>query len=189
MGAGGHGFSYKNSSNTKINQAALLKAAARAPDPGTYSIKDQFRPYSPDWKKDFTDPAGTVRKAGETVDRFNAAGDKVGFTMYLDKPVYDGNGKIVRTGVRTKHVPYSSDRVVKKTEADPDFNVADYYERMTARANKAITPEATRKVLTSHDPNRGALMGTTPRGYLMDQQVGDPFIETIRSKQIPLTKK
>ena len=189
MGAGGHGFSYKNSSNTKINQAALLKAAARAPDPGTYSIKDQFRPYSPDWKKDFTDPAGTVRKAGETVDRFNAAGDKVGFTMYLDKPVYDGNGKIVRTGVRTKHVPYSSDRVVRKSKADPDFNVADYYEATRARADKAITPEATRKVLTSHDPNRGELMGTSPRGYLLDQQVGDPFIETIRSKQIPLTKK
>jgi hypothetical protein len=32
-------------------------------------------------------------------------------------------------------------------------------------------------------------MGTSPRGYLLDQQVGDPFIETIRSKQIPLTKK
>ena len=72
---------------------------------------------------------------------------------------------------------------------DPDFNVADYYERTKARADKAITPEATRKVLTSHDPNRGELMGTSPRGYLLDQQVGDPFIETIRSKQIPLTKK
>lgn len=72
---------------------------------------------------------------------------------------------------------------------DPDFNVADYYERTKARADKAITPEAARKVLTSHDPNRGELMGTSPRGYLLDQQVGDPFIETIRSKQIPLTKK
>jgi hypothetical protein len=76
-----------------------------------------------------------------------------------------------------------------RTEPDPDFNIADYYEATKARADKAITPEATRKVLTSHDPNRGELMGTSPRGYLLDQQVGDPFIETIRSKQIPLTKK
>ena len=189
MGGGGFGRAYASGSNTKINQAALLKAAARAPKTVASVIKDQFVPYSPDWKKDFTDPAGTERKAGETVDRFNAAGDKVGFTMYLDKPVYDGYGNITSTGVRTKHVPFSEDRVVKKTEADPDFNVADYYEATKARADKAITPEATRKVLTSHDPNRGALMGTSPRGYLLDQQVGDPFIETIRSKQIPLTKK
>ena len=76
-----------------------------------------------------------------------------------------------------------------RTEPDPDFNVADYYERMTARAEEAITPEAVRKVLTSHDPNRGELYGTSPSGYLMDQQVGDPFIETIRSKQIPLAKE
>ena len=189
MGAGGHGFSFKNKSNTQINQNAAVKAAARAPKTVSKIIKDQFVPYSPDWKKDFTDPAGTERKAGETVDRFNSAGDKVGFTMYLDKPVYDGYGNITRTGVRTKHVPFSQDRVVKKAKADPDFNVADYYERTKARADKAITPEATRKVLTSHDPNRGELMGTSPRGYLLDQQVGDPFIETIRSKQIPLTKK
>jgi len=189
MGGGGFGRAYASGSNTQINQAALAKAAARAPKTVASVIKDQFVPYSLDWKKDFTDPAGTVRKAGETVDRFNAAGDKVGFTMYLDKPVYDGYGNITSTGVRTKHVPYSEDRVVKKAKADPDFNVANYYEIMTAGAEKSITPEAVRRVLQNHDPNRGELFGTSPRGYLMDQQVGDPFIETIRSKQIPLTKK
>ena len=189
MGGGGFGRAYASGSNTKINQAALAKAAARAPKTVSSVIKDQFVPYSPDWKKDFTDPAGTERKAGETVDRFNAAGDKVGFTTYLDKPVYDGYGNITSTGVRAKHVPFSEDRVVKQTKADPDFNVADYYERTKARADKAITPEAVRKVFNSHDPNRGELMGTSAAGYLLDQQVGDPFIETIRSKQIPLTKK
>ena len=189
MGGGGFGRAYASGSNTKINQAALAKAAARAPKTVSSVIRDQFVPYSPDWKKDFTDPAGTKRKAGETVDRFNAAGDKVGYTMYLDKPVYDGYGNITSTGVRTKHVPFSEDRVVKKAEADPDFNVADYYERMTARADRTITPKAVRSVLQNHDPNRGELFGTSPRGYLMDQEVGDPFIETIRSKQIPLTKK
>jgi len=189
MGGGGFGRAYASGSNTQINQAALAKAAARAPKTVSSVIKDQFVPYSPDWVKDFTDPEGTKRKAGETVDRFNAAGDKVGFTMYLDKPVYDGYGNITSTGVRAKNVPFSADRVVKKAEADPDFNVADYYENMTARADRAITPEAVRKVMQNHDPNRGELMGTGPRGYLLDQQVGDPFIETIRSKQIPLTKK
>jgi hypothetical protein len=177
------------STNNRVNAAVAAKANARAPKTVASVIKDQFVPYSPDWKKDFTDPTGTERKAGETVDRFNVAGDKVGFTMYLDKPVYDSYGNITSNGVRPKHVPYSEDRVVKKNEADPDFNVADYYETTKARADKAITPEETRKVLTSHDPYRGELMRTTPRGYLLDQQVGDPFIETIRSKQIPLTKK
>ena len=189
MGGGGFSRAYASGSNTKINQAALLKAAARAPKTVSSVIKDQFVPYSSDWKKDFTDPEGTTHKAGETVDRFNAAGDKVGFTMYRDKPIYDGYGNITSTSVAPKHVPYAANKVIKKAAADPDFNVADYYERMTTRADKAITPEATRKVLNSHDPNRGALMGTSPTGYLMDQQVGAPFIETIRSKQIPLTKK
>ena len=76
-----------------------------------------------------------------------------------------------------------------RTEPDPDFNVADWYERTQAKAEEAITPEAVRKVLTRHDPGRGELYGTSPSGYLMDQQVGDPFIETIRSKQIPLAKE
>lgn len=76
-----------------------------------------------------------------------------------------------------------------RTEPDPDFNVADWYERTQAKAEEAITPEAVRKVLTRHDPGRGELYGTSPSGYLLDQQVGDPFIETIRSKQIPLAKE
>lgn len=76
-----------------------------------------------------------------------------------------------------------------RTEPDPAFNVADWYERTQAKAEEAITPEAVRKVLTSHDPGRGELYGTSPSGYLLDQQVGDPFIETIRSKQIPLAKE
>jgi len=189
MGAGGHGFGFKNKSNTQINNSVAAKSLRRSPKTVSEAIKEQFVPYSPDWKKDFTDPAGTVRKSGEVVDRFNTAGDKVGFTMYHDQHVTDSSGNIIRTNVKPTHVPYSEGDVIRKAEADPDFNVADYYERMTARAEESITPKAVRSVLDSHDPGRGELYGTSPRGYLMDQQVGDPFIETIRSKQIPLAKE
>ena len=236
MGAGGHGFSFKNKSNTQINNSVAAKAAQRpvveevvdlnaspfASTIGSPSIdlvtpitvagsrtepvvdKDQkrneyfekvereggrFSPKYTPYAEAYSDPTGTVRKAGETVDRFTAEGDKVGFTMYHNQHVYDSSGNIIRTNVKPTHVLYKPKDRVRKAEADPDFNVADYYERMTARAEESITPKAVRSVLDSHDPGRGELFGTSPRGYLMDQQVGDPFIEIIRSKQIPLAKE
>jgi hypothetical protein len=236
MGAGGHGFSFRNRSNTQINNRVAAKAAQRpvveevvnlnaTPFASTIDSpsidlvtpitvagsrtepvvdKDKkrneyfekvereggrFSPTYTPYANAYSDPTGTVRKAGEVVDRFTAEGDKVGFTMYHDQHVYDSSGNIIRTNVKPTHVLYKPKDRIRKAEADPDFNVADYYERMTARAEESITPKAVRSVLDSHDPNRGELYGTSPRGYLMDQQVGDPFIETIRSKQIPLAKK
>jgi len=236
MGAGGHGFSFRNRSNTQINNRVAAKAAQRpvveevvnlnaTPFASTIDSpsidlvtpitvagsrtepvvdKDKkrneyfekveseggrFSPTYTPYADAYSDPTGTVRKAGEVVDRFTAEGDKVGFTMYHDQHVYDSSGNIIRTNVKPTHVLYKPKDRIRKAEADPDFNVADYYERMTARAEESITPEAVRRVLDSHDPGRGELFGTSPRGYLMDQQVGDPFIEIIRSKQIPLAKE
>ena len=236
MGAGGHGFSYRNRSNTQINNRVAAKAAQRpvveevvnlnaTPFASTIDSpsidlvtpitvagsrtepvvdKDKkrneyfekvereggrFSPKYTPYADAYSDPTGTVRKAGEVVDRFNAEGDKVGYTMYHNQHVYSSSGNIIRTNVKPTHMLYPPNERVLKAKADPDFNVADYYERMTARAEEAITPEAVRRVLDSHDPNRGELFGTSPRGYLMDQQVGDPFIEIIRSKQIPLAKE
>jgi hypothetical protein len=236
MGAGGHGFSFRNRSNTQINNRVAAKAAQRpvveevvnlnaTPFASTIDSpsidlvtpitvagsrtepvvdKDKkrneyfekveseggrFSPTYTPYADAYSDPTGTVRKAGEVVDRFTAEGDKVGFTMYHDQHVYDSSGNIIRTNVKPTHVLYKPKDRIRKAEADPDFNVADYYERMTARAEESITPKAVRSVLDSHDPGRGELYGTSPRGYLMDQQVGDPFIEIIRSKQIPLAKE
>ena len=236
MGAGGHGFSFRNRSNTQINNRVAAKAAQRpvveevvnlnaTPFASTIDSpsidlvtpitvagsrtepvvdKDKkrneyfekvereggrFSPKYTPYADAYSDPTGTVRKAGEVVDRFNAEGDKVGYTMYHNQHVYSSSGNIIRTNVKPTHMLYPPNERVLKAKADPDFNVADYYERMTARAEEAITPEAVRRVLDSHDPNRGELFGTSPRGYLMDQQVGDPFIEIIRSKQIPLAKE
>ena len=149
MGGGGFGRAYASGSNTQINQAALAKAAARAPKT----------------------VGSVIRKQQEELVDLNASP----FASTIDSPSIGLPEPIKVMGSRT--------------EPDPDFNVADYYERMTARAEESITPEAVRRVLTSHDPNRGELLGTSPSGYLMDQQVGDPFIETIRSKQIPLAKE
>ena len=236
MGAGGHGFSFRNRSNTQINNRVAAKAAQRpvveevvnlnaTPFASTIDSpsidlvtpitvagsrtepvvdKDKkrneyfekvereggrFSPKYTPYADAYSDPTGTVRKAGEVVDRFNAEGDKVGYTMYHNQHVYDSSGNIIRTNVKPTHMLYKPKDRIRKAEADPDFNVADYYERMAARAEESITPEAVRSVLDSHDPNRGELFGTSPRGYLMDQQVGDPFIDIIRSKQIPLAKE
>ena len=156
MGAGGHGFSFKNKSNTQINNSVAAKAAAR-PSPSAVKGKNISQVTAP--------------PVVEEVVNLNASP----FASTVGSPSIGLQEPIKVMGSRT--------------EPDPDFNVADWYERTQAKAEEAITPEAVRKVLTSHDPGRGELYGTSPSGYLMDQQVGDPFIETIRSKQIPLAKE
>ena len=162
MGAGGHGFSYRNRSNTQINNRVAAKAAAR-PSP-------VVRP-SPSAVQGRNISQVTAPLVVEEVVNLNA----MPFASTVDSPSIGLQEPIKVMGSRT--------------EPDPDFNVADWYERTQAKAEEAITPEAVRKVLTRHDPGRGELYGTSPSGYLMDQQVGDPFIETIRSKQIPLAKE
>jgi hypothetical protein len=92
--------------NRKINNAALAKAAARAPNT----------------------VGSVIRKQQEELVDLNASP----FASTIDSPSIGLPEPIKVMGSRT--------------EPDPDFNIADYYEATKARADKAITPEATRKV-------------------------------------------
>ena len=86
--------------------------------------------------------------------------------------------------VQPKPAPKQSYKAV-----NPDFDIVNFYKDARTTADKNITGEKVRKVLTRFDPNRGELMGTTPTGYLLDQQVGKPFIEAIRDNKLSLTQK
>lgn len=198
MGGGGFGRAYASGSNTQINQAALAKAAARAPKTVGSVIKKQ--------EEEFVNLGADP--FASTVDTFPSSTE---FTMV---DITDGNGKVIgqsRQPVLTggggakfysdmsmaerRVVDEARDARIAETElrreeqraANPDFNLASFYESRLASAD--TSSEAKRKVLTAHDPGRGELYGTTPSGYLLDQQVGDPFIEAVRTYKVPLTQK
>ncbi len=201
MGGGGFNRAYASGSNTQINQAALAKAASRAPKTVGSVIKQQ-QEEEEELVSLNADPFAS------TVDTFPSSTE---FTMV---DITDGTGKVIgqsRQPVVTggsgakfysdmsmaekKVVDEARDARIAATElrreeqraANPDFDLASFYERSLASADTSA--EAKRKVLTAHDPGRGALYGTTPSGYLLDQQVGDPFIEAVRTYEVPLTQK
>jgi gas vesicle protein len=214
MGGGGFGRAYASGSNTQINQAALAKAIARS-SPSAVQGKNINQVTEPP----FASPVKAAPVVEElvslnadpfasTVDTFPSSTE---FTMV---DITDGTGKVIgqsRQPVVTggggaklysdmsmaerKVVDEARDASIAATElrreeqraANPDFDLASFYESSLASADTSA--EAKRKVLTAHDPGRGELYGTTPSGYLLDQQVGDPFIEAVRTYEVPLTQK
>ena len=213
MGGGGFGRAYASGSNTQINQAALAKAIARS-SPSAVQGKNINQVTAPPFASPVAAPV--VEKVvdlnadpfASTVDTFPSS------TEFKMVDITDGTGKVIgqsRQPVVTggggakfysdmsmaerRVVDEARDASIAATElrreeqraANPDFDLASFYERSLAGAD--TSSEAKRKVLTAHDPNRGELYGTTPSGYLLDQQVGDPFIEAVRTYEVPLTQK
>ena len=214
MGGGGFGRAYASGSNTLLIQAALAKAIACS-SPSAVQGKNINQVTEPP----FASPVKAAPVVEElvslnadpfasTVDTFPSSTE---FTMV---DITDGTGKVIgqsRQPVVTggggaklysdmsmaerKVVDEARDASIAATElrreeqraANPDFDLASFYERSLASADTSA--EAKRKVLTAHDPGRGELYGTTPSGYLLDQQVGDPFIEAVRTYEVPLTQK
>ncbi len=198
MGGGGFGRAYASGSNTKINQAALAKAAARAPKTVGSVIKKQEEEFVNLGADPFASTVDTFPSSTEftMVDITDGTGKVIGQSR---QPVVTGGGgaKLYSdmSMAERKVVDEARDARIAETElrreeqraANPDFNLASFYESSLASADTSA--EAKRKVLTAHDPGRGALYGTTPSGYLLDQQVGDPFIEAVRTYEVPLTQK
>ena len=198
MGGGGFGRAYASGSNTKINQAALAKAAARAPKTVGSVIKKQEEEFVNLGADPFASTVDTFPSSTEftMVDITDGTGKVIGQSR---QPVVNAGGgakfysdmsmaeRRVVDEARDASIAATELRREEQRAANPDFNLASFYESSLASAGTSA--EAKRKVLTAHDPGRGELYGTTPSGYLLDQQVGDPFIEAVRTYEVPLTQK
>ena len=198
MGGGGFGRAYASGSNTKINQAALAKAAARAPKTVGSVIKKQEEEFVNLGADPFASTVDTFPSSTEftMVDITDGTGKVIGQSR---QPVVNAGGgakfysdmsmaeRRVVDEARDASIAATELRREEQRAANPDFNLASFYESSLASADTSA--EAKRKVLTAHDPGRGELYGTTPSGYLLDQQVGDPFIEAVRTYEVPLTQK
>jgi len=172
-------------------QFASLGSSFDEPDPfvPTPVAPQTFVPTSVAPKPATPKPTQTYN-AGDVETLFGDAGQKIGTKTYYDQKIYDGNGKVIDTRLQPKKYMWSDNKIAYENKAaNPDFDIVNFYKSSRDNADKNITGEATRKVLTQFDPNRGELAGTSPSGYLLDQQVGKPFIEAIRDNKLSLTKK
>ena len=170
---------------------ASLGSSFDEPDPFTPTpiAPQTFVPTSVAPKPATPKPTQTYN-AGDVETLFGDAGQKIGTKTYYDQKIYDGNGKVIDTRLQPKKYMWSDNKIAYENKAaNPDFDIVNFYKSSRDNADKNITGEATRKVLTQFDPNRGELAGTSPSGYLLDQQVGKPFIEAIRDNKLSLTKK
>jgi len=129
---------------------------------------------------DITD--GTGKVIGQSRQPVVTGGG--GAKLYSDMSMAE---RTVVDEARDARIAETELRREEQRAANPDFDLASFYERSLASADTSA--EAKRKVLTAHDPGRGALYGTTTSGYLLDQQVGNPFIEAVRTYKVPLTQK
>jgi len=129
---------------------------------------------------DITD--GTGKVIGQSRQPVVTGGG--GAKLYSDMSMAE---RTVVDEARDARIAETELRREEQRTANPDFDLASFYERSLASADTSA--EAKRKVLTAYDPGRGALYGTTTSGYLLDQQVGNPFIEAVRTYEVPLTQK
>lgn len=170
---------------------ASLGSSFDDPDPFTPApvAPQTFVPTSVAPKPATPKPTQTYN-AGDVETLFGDAGQKIGTKTYYDQKIYDGNGRVIDTRLQPRTYMWSDNKIASENKvANPDFDIVNFYKSNRETADKNITGEATRKVLTQFDPNRGELAGTSPSGYLLDQQVGKPFIEAIRDNKLSLTKK
>lgn len=68
-------------------------------------------------------------------------------------------------------------------EENPNFNLLEYstgLQERYASISEEDMEERVRDVLNQHDPNRGDLEGISPEGYIWDNLVGKPWVETVR---------
>lgn len=189
------------STNNRVNAAVARKAATRQPVNPLNSSFDRPDVFSSGFAPDPFVPTPVAPtpvetnpyaqySAGDVETLFGDAGQKIGTNTYYDQKIYDSNGKVIDTRLQPKKYMWSDNKIAYENKAaNPDFDIVNFYKSHREAADKNITGEATTKVLTQFDPNRGELARTTPTGYLLDQQVGKPFIEAIRDNKLSLTKK
>ena len=211
MGAGGFGRAYASGSNTKINQAALAKAAARAPKTvGSVISKQQeelvdlnANPFAstidspsiglPEPIKvtgSRTEPTTPAFKAGDREWIYDDAGDKIGFTTYKEQKRYDGYGNVIDSKVVPRTTYYSPTTVQdtrQRKESYGTTNIAEIASQLEAEAPaKARTGM---DLFSEFDPGRGDMMGYNVNEYNQVVNVERPLLQAFKDLEIPAYKE
>ena len=211
MGGGGFGRAYASGSNTQINQAALAKAAARAPKTVGSVISKQQEELVDLYSNPFastidspriglpepvkvmgsrTEPTTPAFKVGDREDVYDDAGNKVGFTLYKEQKSYDGYGNVTGSKVvprTTYYAPSTVQKTAERKESYGDKSIADIAARLEAEA-----PAKARTGLdlySEFDPGRGAMQGHTVASYNREVNVERPLLQAFKDLEIPAYKE
>ena len=211
MGGGGFGRAYASGSNTQINQAALAKAAARAPKTVGSVISKQQEELVDLYSNPFastigspsiglpepikvvgsrTEPTTPAFKVGDREDVYDDAGNKVGFTLYKEQKSYDGYGNVTGSKVvprTTYYAPSTVQKTAERKESYGDKNIADIAAQLEAEApSKARTGM---DLYSEFDPNRGAMQGYNVESYNREVNVEQPLLQAFKDLEVPAYKE
>jgi hypothetical protein len=211
MGGGGFGRAYASGSNTQINQAALAKAAARAPKTVGSVISKQQEELVDLYSNPFastidspsvglpepikvmgsrTEPTTPAFKAGDREDVYDDAGNKVGFTLYKEQKSYDGYGNVTGSKVvprTTYYAPSTVQKTAERKESYGDKSIADIAAQLEAEApSKARTGM---DLYSEFDPNRGAMQGYNVESYNREVNVEQPLLQAFKDLEVPAYKE
>jgi hypothetical protein len=211
MGGGGFGRAYASGSNTQINQAALAKAAARAPKTVGSVISKQQEELVDLYSNPFASTIGSPSiglpepikvmgsrtesttpafKAGDREWIYDDAGDKIGFTTYREQKRYDGYGNVTGSKIVPRTTYYAPSTVQKTAERKESYgttNIADIAAQLEAEAPaKARTG---RDLYNEFDPNRGAMMGHSVDSYNRAVNYERPLLQAFKDLEIPAYKE
>ena len=211
MGGGGFGRAYASGSNTQINQAALAKAAARAPKTVGSVISKQQEELVDLYSNPFASTIGSPSiglpepikvmgsrtesttpafKVGDREDVYDDAGNKVGFTLYKEQKSYDGYGNVTGSKVvprTTYYAPSTVQKTAERKESYGDKSIADIAAQLEAEAPaKARTGM---DLFSEFDPGRGDMMGYNVNEYNQVVNVERPLLQAFKDLEIPAYKE
>ena len=183
MGGGGFGRAYASGSNTQINQAALAKAAARAPKTVSSVLVEQQKKIAEEtpYKVPLSSISTEGKKAGDRDYIYDDAGNKVGSISFKEQKSYDGYGNVTGSKIVPRTTYYDPLSIQKTKERKASYgttDIADIAAQLEAEApSKARTGM---DLFSEFDPGRGAMMGHSVDSYNRQVNVEQPLLEAFQ---------
>ena len=168
MGGGGFGRAYASGSNTKINQAVLAKAAARAPKTVSSVLVEQQKKIAEEtpYKVPLSSISTEGKKEGDRDYIYDDAGNKVGFTFFKEQKRWNGAGDVIGSKIVPRTTYYDPLSIQKTKERKASYGTTDIADIATQLEAEAPSKARTGMDLFSEfDPNRGAMMGHSVDSY------------------------
>ena len=183
MGGGGFGRAYASGSNTQINQAALAKAAARAPKTVGSVLVEQQKKIAEEtpYKVPLSSISTEGKKGGDRDYIYDDAGNKVGSISFKEQKSYDGYGNVTGSKIVPRTTYYDPLSIQKTKERKASYgttDIADIAAQLEAEApSKARTGM---DLFSEFDPGRGAMMGHSVDSYNRQVNVEQPLLEAFQ---------
>ena len=192
MGGGGFGRAYASGSNTKINQAVLAKAAARAPKTVSSVLVEQQKKIAEEtpYKVPLSSISTEGKKEGDRDYIYDDAGNKVGFTSFKEQKRWNGAGDVIGSKI-VPRTHYYSDRQI----SDKKQRKIDYGNKSIAEIERQLKTSAPSKARTAmdlyseFDPNRGAMQGYNVESYNQAVNYDRPLLQAFKDLEVPAYKE